>query len=42
MQDIAYLEIKNMEQRATGKQIALWAYELTIMHPITKEEKRLL
>ena len=25
--------------RGTGKQIALWAYELTIMHPITKEEK---
>ena len=24
--------------RGTGKQIALWAYELTIMHPITKEE----
>lgn len=24
--------------RGTGKQIALWAYELTIMHPINKEE----
>ena len=24
--------------RGTGKQIALWAYELTIVHPITKEE----
>ena len=24
--------------RGTGKQIALWAYELTIMHPITKED----
>ena len=25
--------------RGKGKQIALWAYELTIEHPITKEEK---
>lgn len=24
--------------RGKGKQIALWAYELTIEHPITKEE----
>lgn len=24
--------------RGQGKQIALWAYELTIKHPITKEE----
>ena len=24
--------------RGKGKQIALWAYELTIKHPITKEE----
>lgn len=24
--------------RGRGKQIALWAYELTIEHPITKEE----
>ena len=24
--------------RGTGKQIALWAYELTIVHPITKEK----
>lgn len=24
--------------RGKGKQIALWAYELTIMHPITNEE----
>ena len=24
--------------RGQGKQIALWAYELTINHPITKEE----
>lgn len=24
--------------RGKGKQIALWAYELTILHPITKEE----
>ena len=24
--------------RGKGKQIALWAYELTITHPITKEE----
>ena len=24
--------------RGQGKQIALWAYELTIEHPITKEE----
>lgn len=24
--------------RGKGKQIALWAYELTIVHPITKEE----
>ena len=24
--------------RGHGKQIALWAYELTIQHPITKEE----
>ena len=24
--------------RGQGKQIALWAYELTIMHPITKEQ----
>ena len=26
--------------RGKGKQIALWAYELTIQHPITKEEMR--
>ncbi len=26
--------------RGQGKQIALWAYELTIKHPITKEEIR--
>ena len=25
-------------KRGKGKQIALWAYELTIKHPITKEE----
>ena len=25
-------------KRGQGKQIALWAYELTIVHPITKEE----
>lgn len=25
-------------KRGQGKQIALWAYELTIQHPITKEE----
>lgn len=24
--------------RGSGKQIALWAYSLTIVHPITKEE----
>ena len=24
--------------RGKGKQIALWAYELTIVHPVTKEE----
>ena len=24
--------------RGRGKQICLWAYELTIYHPITKEE----
>ena len=30
---------KKYGTRGTGKQIALWAYELTIMHPITKEEK---
>ena len=24
--------------RGRGKQIALWAYELTILHPITKQE----
>ena len=24
--------------RGKGKQIALWAYELTILHPITKEK----
>ena len=24
--------------RGKGKQIALWAYELTIIHPVTKEE----
>ena len=24
--------------RSKGKQIALWAYELTIIHPVTKEE----
>ena len=24
--------------RGRGKQIALWAYSLTILHPITKEE----
>ncbi len=24
--------------RGKGKQIALWAYELTILHPVTKEE----
>ena len=24
--------------RGRGKQICLWAYELTILHPITKEE----
>lgn len=24
--------------RGKGKQIALWAFELTILHPITKEE----
>ena len=24
--------------RGRGKQICLWAYELTITHPITKEE----
>ena len=27
-------------KRGQGKQIALWAYELTIEHPITKEEMR--
>ena len=26
--------------RGQGKQIALWAYELTIIHPITKEEMK--
>lgn len=25
-------------KRGQGKQIALWAYELTIVHPITKEK----
>ena len=25
-------------KRGQGKQIALWAYKLTILHPITKEE----
>ena len=25
-------------KRGQGKQIALWAYELTIEHPITKEK----
>ena len=24
--------------RGRGKQISLWAYKLTIVHPITKEE----
>ena len=24
--------------RGKGKQIALWAYELTIIHPVTKED----
>lgn len=27
-----------MEQEENGKQIALWAYKLTIFHPITKKE----
>ena len=27
--------------RGQGKQIALWAYSLTIQHPITKEEIKL-
>ena len=26
--------------RGKGKQIALWAYELTIIHPVTKEEMK--
>lgn len=30
--------IRNMVQEEGGKQIALWAYSLTIKHPITKEE----
>jgi len=32
------LETKNIGTRGKGKQIALWAYKLTIKHPITKEE----
>ena len=27
-----------MEQEEGGKQICLWAYELGIVHPVTKEE----
>lgn len=27
-----------MEEEEHGKQICLWAYKLTIKHPITKEE----
>jgi len=27
-----------MEQEEDGKQICLWAYSLTIKHPITKKE----
>ena len=30
--------IKKYGGRGHGKQIALWAYKLTIKHPITKEE----
>lgn len=30
--------IKNMAQGGDGKQIALWAYKLTFIHPVTKEE----
>lgn len=26
-----------MEQGEDGKQIALWAYELSVIHPISKE-----
>ena len=29
---------KSMVLEEDGKQIALWAYSLTIKHPITKEE----
>lgn len=29
---------KNMEQGEDGKQIALWAYKLSFIHPVTKEE----
>ena len=29
---------KNMEQGADGKQIALWAYKLSFIHPVTKEK----
>lgn len=32
------METKNTEQEEGGKQIALWAYKLTINHPVTKEE----
>ena len=32
------LVIKSMVQGGKGKQIALWAYSLTIIHPTTKEE----
>lgn len=27
-----------MGQEEDGKQIALWAYKLSFMHPVTKEE----
>ena len=27
-----------MEKGVDGKQICLWAYELTLIHPITKKE----
>ena len=30
--------IKNIGTRGRGKQIALWAYKLRFIHPVTKEK----
>lgn len=32
------MQTKSMEHEENGKQIALWAYSLTIHHPISSEE----